>query len=115
MAVVFEQVEGWFRPRFICDACQQPITDVANAMVLYEDPADDEESSLTRAVHAHKSDECQMKAAKMARHDGDIGMWDELANHIVMLAVDVGMFPTDFNEQYAYLRAKGMVPPPPEE
>lgn len=114
MAVLFEQIDGWFRPRFVCDACQQPITDVHNAMVLYEEPKDEDDTSLTRVWHSHKNEGCQGKARCAAGHQHDSGMWDELKFHIVMLAVDVGMFPKDFAEDYDYLLRTDRVPPPPE-
>jgi hypothetical protein len=115
MAVLFEQVDGWFRPRFVCDACQQPITDVHNAMVLYEEPTADDDTSLTRIWHAHKSEVCQSKARVAAGHEDGNGMWDELGNHIVMLAVDVGMFPAGFADRYDYLLRTDRVPPPPDD
>ena len=37
MAEIFEQIDGWCRPRIICDACQQPINNFRSAMVVYEE------------------------------------------------------------------------------
>jgi hypothetical protein len=104
MAIFFEQVDGWFRPRLVCDACQQPITEIA-----------DDDTSLTRVWHVHKSEVCQANGCRAAGHDGRNGMWDELANHIVMLAVDVGLFPAVFADQYEYLLRTDRVPAPPKE
>lgn len=112
MAVIFEQIEGWFRPRFICDGCQQPITDIRNAMVVYEEPTAGEVTSITPVLHCHKEDLCQMQTRRKGGHQGWSGMWDELANHLVMLAADTGLFPTEFRKQYKHLQSRGRVPPP---
>jgi hypothetical protein len=112
MAIVFEHKDGWFRPRFICDACQQPISDIRDAMAIYAEPKDSSPAIL-QVLHAHKHDACQISARQMVGHSNLGGSWDELANHIVMLATDTGFFPNDFAEQYQRLLNRGRVPPPP--
>ncbi len=50
MAEIFEQIDGWCRPRIICDACQQPINNFRGAMVVYEEASGEDEPELTRVI-----------------------------------------------------------------
>lgn len=115
MTVVFEKMDDWYSPRTICDACQQPITDIHNAMAVYEESAPDDDAVLTRVFHAHKDDECQASVRQSAAHKDANGMWEEMSRHLVMVAVNMGMFPIDFAKRYDSLLARGRVPPPRDE
>jgi hypothetical protein len=116
MAMIFEKTnDGSCRPRLICDACQRPIADWRTAMVLYGQPPPGEDALLTEVRHAHKNDPCQEQVRRAVGHADWNGTWDELINHLVMLAVDVGIFPSKFNERYDYFLAKGMFPPAPTD
>src|SRR5262249_32075141 len=84
VAIVFEQIRGWFRPRIICDSCEQPISDVNNAMVVYEEPREGQDATTTRVLDSHKEGGCQPRVRAAVGQRGYIGMWDELANHLVM-------------------------------
>jgi hypothetical protein len=114
MAIIFQQIECICTARIICDACQQPIHDYRNAMAIYEEPPNYENPTLTRVGHAHKDKECQRRVRRTLGQTSRNGMWDELAVHLVRIAVAAGMFPDDFRERFEYLEGRGEVPHPPE-
>ncbi len=111
MPTIFENTRSWYRPRIICDKCEQPITEVRQAMVLYGQPDDPE--ITTTVLYSHKEESCQNWVRKKAGHPANGGSWDELMDHLVMLAADSGFFPDDFAQRYEDLLRRDMVPPPP--
>src|SRR5690349_8682656 len=113
MGIIFEQNNGRYRPRLICDRCTQPIRDVRDALVIYQDPGTDNGNTWSGVFYSHKNPDCQANVRQKAGHMSDNDMWDELSTFLVMLSADVGLFPNGFQDDFDCLQAKGMVPPAP--
>ena len=109
MAENFEHIDGFYRPLFICDACQQPITDFRNAKVIYESPSDDVQD-LTNVLHCHKKDSCEAAVLVMAKQKGLNGFWQELHYHLILLAASAGMSLDDLTHAYKHLSQRSLIP-----
>jgi hypothetical protein len=115
MSVMYEHIDGLTRARIICDACEKPIRDIHDGIVLIEEPAVGEDVDLTGARHSHKRPECQAKVRASVGHKHVNGMCDDLGTFLVRIAADVGMYPADFQERFETLLRWGEVTAPPED
>jgi hypothetical protein len=113
MPILFEERDEWFRPRFVCDSCEQPIGESRRGKAFYElltEPG----NRLTRVVFCHANPACERKARAMLNQPVDgPGFCLTLAESLILLAADVGWTPADFAFWYNYMAERGMVPPPP--
>ena len=110
MLTITEHSRGWHVPQIICDGCKQPITNYSAAMVVYALAED--EDGLSEVYHSHKDEACQYSVRQAAGHHRWSGPWDELADHLVLLAVHAGLLPGDFTQRYEYLLEREMIPEP---
>jgi hypothetical protein len=109
MGGIYEHKDGLARPRIVCDACDGPIRDFHDGIVFIEEPPVEQEADQTRARHSHKKQACQMKVRASVGHQDVNGMCEELGSYLVMIALDVGLFPADFQERFDSLRDLGVV------
>lgn len=113
MAVIYEHIDDQSRPRIICDACDGPIRNVHEGIVLIEEPAVDQDADQTRAMHSHKNLRCQEKVRAALGQPNLNGMCLELSDHLVLMAQVIGLYPADFQDRFNFLLEMGMVDPPP--
>src|SRR4051812_4779123 len=110
MALVFETVDSWSRPRVICDECEQPVGD-GHGMAVYEDVPDGQASGVGRTLHCHKEMACQARARRRVGHTDPMGPWDELADHFLMALAGAGVLFEDLADRWDWLARRGMLPP----
>ena len=110
MLTVIETRYGGHITQIVCDGCKQPITNLSTAIVVCADSEDGDGTSAF--YHSHKDDDCQFSVRQAARHYKWGRPWDEVADHLILLAIHAGLHPGTFAQRYDDLWERNTAPEP---
>jgi hypothetical protein len=82
--ILIKQIDGRSCPLIICDACNEPITNIKMGIVRYKSGGGD--GDISEVQHSHKTTCDKALSGVEGKHS-----WQDLSHHLFLLLTNSGM------------------------